>query len=644
GINILIGFSCTHFRWSFYRYWDQINACIGKIVKACKKYGIMYIEHHSSHLTFNPLIEEDYTFMNSMMEKRGSSVSDWPHMTEDATNDFSVNGKMISTFRQISGRSGKWGITNYRGYGMCFNNPDYRKAYTDYLASLYALGIDGIMTDDIQYFGNDRMGWKAFNACTCEHCRRLFREKTGYEIPQPDKWEDFYWNFKDPVFVAWKRFKDESTLDFVYYIKAHYEKLGYKPYRPNYISAIIDTNKTACPFEKCSDIWDCVFQENGTGCVIKESYLSFALEALHRYNMARKNKVPSMSMFYPCTQDAVYFTWALSKSWGQLYSNCSGEGATVEIDEKTVRAFETKHISSYTAPVKITDLAFLFSFDTRDYSDGCETHQADFSRWLEASYLSGIATDMMFENAGYKEFEKHKRIVCAHTVMLSDTVLKKLKKYVKLGGHLITIGDFAKYKPDGSLRKKVPFGQISEVLGEGRITYLRDDQCHDKYHWSILIHRFSSDLEKEFKDAPEYSVEKLRSTGGKALLDAIAYDTTVKVESRQDLFHSLFKVKKGYVLHIVNVQDTISKEGKVNHMLPIPYFIEGAKPIGSEIKVSIKMDTPVTKVTLYSPERKRALNIPFNMDTETHNGSTGNTLFFVIPKKVFAGYALVEIK
>jgi hypothetical protein len=79
-------------------------------------------------------------------------------------------------------------------------------------------------------------------------------------------------------------------------------------------------------------------------------------------------------------------------------------------------------------------------------------------------------------------------------------------------------------------------------------------------------------------------------------------------------------------------------------MLPIPYFIEGAKPIGSEIKVSIKMDTPVTKVTLYSPERKRALNIPFNMDTETHNGSTGNTLFFVIPKKVFAGYALVEIK
>jgi hypothetical protein len=140
-------------------------------------------------------------------------------MEEDAVSGFIVDNKHISSFRQISGRTGKWGITNYRGYGMCFNNPDFRTAYVKYLESLYALGIDGIMTDDIQYFGNDRMGWLAFNACTCSHCRKLFKEKTGYEIPQPSEWESFYWNFKDPVFVAWKRFKDESTLDFVGFIK-----------------------------------------------------------------------------------------------------------------------------------------------------------------------------------------------------------------------------------------------------------------------------------------------------------------------------------------------------------------------------------------------------------------------------------------
>ena len=68
---------------------------------------------------------------------------------------------------------------------MCFNNPDYRKVYFDYLESLYKVGIDGIMTDDVQYFGDG-------NACTCEHCRRLFYEKTGYSLPSPDEWDSFY--------------------------------------------------------------------------------------------------------------------------------------------------------------------------------------------------------------------------------------------------------------------------------------------------------------------------------------------------------------------------------------------------------------------------------------------------------------------
>ena len=57
---------------------------------------------------------------------------------------------MISSFRQISGKSGKWGITTYHGYGMCFNNEDYVERYLKYLESLYAVGIDGIMTDDVQ--------------------------------------------------------------------------------------------------------------------------------------------------------------------------------------------------------------------------------------------------------------------------------------------------------------------------------------------------------------------------------------------------------------------------------------------------------------------------------------------------------------
>jgi hypothetical protein len=243
----------------------------------------------------------------------------------------------------------------------------------------------------------------------------------------------------------------------------------------------------------------------------------------------------------------------------------------------------------------------------------------------------------VFEDAPYEELKKYKRIVCAHTVMLSDSILKKLRRYVAEGGHLITIGDYGKYLPEGKKRRNMPFAQISCKLEEGKVTHLEDDQCYDKYHWYVLIHRFSSDLSKEFKDAPEYAVEKLRETGGEALLRAISHKIIVKVESKQDVFHSFYKVSDGYALHIVNVQNTIAKEGQVNHMLPIPDFIEGAICIQHEIKVSINMDIPAGKITLYSPERRMPVNIPY---TKQADGS----LSFVIPKDKFAGYALVEIK
>ena len=37
GINIVMTFSSTHFRWSFYPWWKEINAAVAKIVKACHK-------------------------------------------------------------------------------------------------------------------------------------------------------------------------------------------------------------------------------------------------------------------------------------------------------------------------------------------------------------------------------------------------------------------------------------------------------------------------------------------------------------------------------------------------------------------------------------------------------------------------------
>ncbi|HNX15223.1 MAG TPA: hypothetical protein PKH29_10290 [Oscillospiraceae bacterium] len=628
GITVLIGSTLTHFRWSFFRHWDVILACIEKLVRACHKYGIQYVEHHSSHLTFNPQDDEEKKIIERMFTSRGGSSDEWPGLWEDACGDPEIDGVKLSSMRQISGRSGKIGITTYHGYGFCFNNPDYRRIYFKHLADIYAQGVDGIMTDDIQYFGNDGTGWASFNACTCEHCRRLLKEKTGYDIPGPGKWKDFYWNFKDPAFVAWKRFKDESTLDFVYAVKKHYEDLGYKMLRPNYISHVLFTNVTAAPFEKCAEIWDCIFQENCYSHIISQSWPSFATEAVHRFCMARKGDVPAMSMFYPATESGLYFTWALSMAWGQLFTQSGGDDLDKYLDEGKLRRFESANAELYGHPRKIADLAFLLSQNTRDYADGCDGYMKRFLQWMQASMMSGIATDMVFEDDG-EHFGDHQVIVAAYTAMLSDKVLQDLEQYVINGGKLLIVGDFGVYKPDGG-KRETPALCANQKLGKGEVVLMDSSECAEIYQDFMNVRR-----DVNYSDrvpATPYALDKLRQTGGKALHKRLG-KTVCEVESDAELFVSLFKNESCHTLHIVNIGGTVKKSGEVDHIEPIRAFGADAPKIGT-VKVKMNALSGAKSVTLYTPENETPLPLSFDQ-----NGR----LEFMIPTGTFAGYCAVKI-
>ena len=294
GITIILTFSLTHFRLSYYPYWEEINECLRKIVIACHKYGIRVVEHHSAHLTHWLLSDNGWEHLerNFFTYSRGNAKYDnWKKIFPFLTYDYKINGKDIRTFVQIDGRNGTPVKNNYGTYSMCFNNPDYRKTYFEYLKGVVATGIDGIMNDDIQYFGEE-------NACTCEHCRRLFREQTGYELPTPEGWGKFFKNFDDPAYLAWKQFKFSSTERMRRDLVALYESFGVDLLRPNYASDILKhTPSCSATFNRCMDLWHFVFQENCFSAIIKQSYLDFMVEAIHRFSAGRRYGIPSMSMF-----------------------------------------------------------------------------------------------------------------------------------------------------------------------------------------------------------------------------------------------------------------------------------------------------------------------------------------------------------
>ena len=251
GINHVITFSATHFRWSFRRHWDLLTETLARVVDACHAAGIRVTEHHSSHLTHNPVDEAGERQLAERLRRRGSRLESWPHLREDCDADPVIDGVPLSSWRQIDGRTGRWarsaypGRYDYQGWTFCFNNPHYRRAYLAYLEQLYATGIDGIMTDDVEWFG-------AGHACACATCRALFREQTGHDLPEPGPaWERWHGDHADPAYVAWLRFRTSTTTAFHQAVKEHYTGLGIRPLRPNYSERVLHRDPHGVSLETC---------------------------------------------------------------------------------------------------------------------------------------------------------------------------------------------------------------------------------------------------------------------------------------------------------------------------------------------------------------------------------------------------------
>jgi hypothetical protein len=435
GINHVITFSCTHFRWSFRRHWDLITAALARVVKACHRQGICVTEHHSSHLTYNPLNAEEERWMENGFRLIKSSLASWSHLREDCDADPLIDGVPLSTFRQIDGRTGKWARSNYHGWCMCFNNPDYRRTYLAYLETLYAVGIDGIMTDDVQWFGEG-------HACACAHCRRLFQEQTGYKLPEPGlDWEAWHGNYEDPSYLAWVDFRFRSIEDFHAAVKAHYDSLGLRPLRPNYGSDALIRNWTAYALETLPDL-DWVFQECCDFFIMRYSWPDWAVEASHRFAVGRWRDIPSMALFYPYPNrpDSVLFTWGLAMSWGQMYTATILEDPSLSEAERNLRQFESKYARLLKKQQRIARLGFYDSRVNRYFYEHAEVRSLySLKTWIQACYRRNVLFDL-FQREELGRLSMYRVVVLNEVALLENEEIEAFRAFVMEGGTLVWVG------------------------------------------------------------------------------------------------------------------------------------------------------------------------------------------------------------
>ena len=439
GLNHIITFSLTHFRWSFRRYWDLLTETLAKIVKACHENGILVTEHHSATLTYNPLNDEDMKRLKDGFVAMKSSLDSWPRILEDCNANPQIEGVPVLSMKQIDGRTGELARSNYHGWVFCPTNPHYRKAYLDYLETLYQTGIDGIMTDDVQLFGD-------WNACACPVCRKLFKEQTGYEMPPPgQEWQRWHGNYEEPSFVAWLKFRFRCLEDFHQAVKAHYAGLGLRPLRPNYSSDALHTNHTAYSLETLPDLdWisiECCFSQ-----IIRYSWPYWSIEIPHRFAVARPRNIPSGNICYPNRADTVIFTWALSKAWGMLWQPVPNPKAGAGNDElygleKRLMKFEKDHFDLFRQPGKFARLGFYDSKKNRDLYEHAEARSLCAMRnWMDACFRCNVPLDLFQTPELPDQIKTYDLVVLNEVAIMSDEELEIFHSFVINGGTLVWTG------------------------------------------------------------------------------------------------------------------------------------------------------------------------------------------------------------
>lgn len=635
GINHLITFSCTHFRWNFMDSWNAIHSCLKRLCQLAHKHGMRVTEHHSCHLTFHPVDEDSQNYMLKGLQRRHSDPAHWPGLMENATGEPLINGQPLSGFRQIDGSTGKAVYTMYKGHAMCFNNPHYVSEYLKYLEQVYDCGVDGIMTDDVQYFGE---------SCACQYCQEKFKKYSGFELPAPgDAWKRWFGNYADESFVKWLEFRSDSLTGFHGKVKEHYESLGLKLFRPWYRSHSLSHSLLNYYLEPLPAL-DWIFQEACYSSIIRYSWVNWALEQKHRVSVARQRGIPPMVMFYPERQDQMDFSWALCRSWASMYL-ATFEGKTGNCTEKNLRKIEQDYADFLDDLDCVAKIAF---YDT--YHNRLKNNQFNLSRmksWMQSCILSNIPCDL-FSDHEFSRMDNYAVVCAVDHGLMSEFEANKLLEFAASGATLMiseSSGIFDENMHVISRKRWLQRWKIAAVprnhdyeaipCGQGRIVIISDEFMRLTPSLECWAQRFACDstpqaCPNDFKQAQK-EIADFKAFISRMCPEAIMLRLT---GFQHEFSATLHKNRSGVlVLQLVNSGGTqaLPENGTISHSDPIPF-----PEAGHGVVVVGVEQRQIKSVKMVALHGKKEHNLEFSQ-------SNGN-LSIIVPAQIFQCYALIMIR
>lgn len=189
GANAVVMFG-FHFRWDYITVRQRVLGALREISEICHAHGLRVVEHHSATLVHRVRSDAD---RREIRKRNNHHVPFYP----DTWEDVRYKGRDVAAWRQISARDGKpVFFDRYTCECFCPNNPDYQEAYLDLIRDhLEAVPVDAIMSDDLHFLPD-------VYSCACRHCRELFQQEEGEDLPAPED-RNFWENHDNPAFRKW---------------------------------------------------------------------------------------------------------------------------------------------------------------------------------------------------------------------------------------------------------------------------------------------------------------------------------------------------------------------------------------------------------------------------------------------------------
>ncbi|MBQ9366135.1 MAG: hypothetical protein IJT83_00020 [Victivallales bacterium] len=418
GRNTLM-LSGLHSRHTYPNSDERVFEYIRNLCEAAHRHGLKVIEHHDTTLLWNT----------------------------DAG------------FRRLAERIGEVNrsiATQLPGVQLCAFNPQFLKTYTEYLSNIVRCGVDGLQIDELGPFSH---------ACSCEHCRRLFTQETGWQIPvdESEKWQQDFQRDITRVWTDWKlehnrKIKGELIAE-MRKINPHLALFGYGVLR-NLVSQ-------AGPRHWNTDMTS-----------IGQITSMFGHEALASDPiMSARMFVPGQKLFnfFRYNNGIPIFTWLYTRNWfssyfGYAVCNMNAQlpvffaHGTESMPEKApdfLKFDASKENMDITKAAPIAQVALLLAAQTRNWENDFSPANALFgcAQTLEELHIpyQVIGEDTLAKPEKMRPF---KVLYLGMASCLSDEQMEHIRQFASNGGTVLLESKTATRDKWGRSRKEWPLADV----------------------------------------------------------------------------------------------------------------------------------------------------------------------------------------